>query len=71
MYTLSLTSALDGVGSQRHATNATTPRGVRKGAESLAPTGIRSPDRPVRSESLHRLSYLGSYSTSQPIHMHV
>ena len=26
------------------------------GVESLAPTGIRSPDRPARSESLYRLS---------------
>ena len=25
------------------------------GAENLAPTGIRSPDRPVRKESLYRL----------------
>ena len=30
---------------------------VRK---NLAPIGIRSPDRPVRSESLYRLSYPGS-----------
>ena len=30
------------------------------GAENLAPTGIRSPDRPTRSESLYRLSYPGS-----------
>ena len=29
------------------------------GAENLAPTGIRSPDRPSRSESLYRLSYPG------------
>jgi hypothetical protein len=29
---------------------------VRK---ALPPTGIRSPDRPARSESLHRLSYPG------------
>jgi len=29
------------------------------GAENLAPTGIRSPDRPARSESLYRLSYRG------------
>ena len=29
------------------------------GAENLAPTGIRSPDRPARSESLYRLSYTG------------
>ena len=28
-------------------------------AENLAPTGIRSPDRPARSESLYRLSYPG------------
>jgi hypothetical protein len=30
---------------------------VWTGAENLAPTGIRSPDRPVRSQSLYRLSY--------------
>jgi len=29
---------------------------VWTGAENLASTGIRSPDRPARSESLHRLS---------------
>ena len=29
------------------------------GAENLAPTGIRSPDRPARSQSLHRLRYPG------------
>jgi hypothetical protein len=28
-------------------------------AENLAPTGIRSPDRPARSESLYRLTYPG------------
>ena len=33
---------------------------VRTGAENLAPTGIRSPDPTVRSESLYRLSYRGS-----------
>jgi len=27
---------------------------VWTGAENLAPTGIRSPDRPARSESLYR-----------------
>jgi hypothetical protein len=32
---------------------------VWTGAEYLAPTGIRSPDRPARSESLYRLSYPG------------
>ena len=29
------------------------------GAENLAPNGIRSPDRPARSESLYRLRYPG------------
>ena len=31
---------------------------VWTGAENLASTGIRSPDRPARSESLYRLSYI-------------
>ena len=35
------------------------PGPVWTGAENLAPTGIRSPDRPVRSQSLYRLSYPG------------
>ena len=30
---------------------------VWTGAEKIAPTGIRSPDRPARSESLYRLGY--------------
>jgi hypothetical protein len=30
---------------------------VWTGAEDLAPTGIRSPDRPARRQSLYRLSY--------------
>ena len=34
------------------------PEPVWNGSENLAPTGIRSPDRPARSESLYRLSYL-------------
>ena len=34
-----------------------TPGPVWTGAENLAPTGIRSPDRPARSHSLYRLSY--------------
>ena len=33
------------------------PRQVWTGAENLAPTGIRSPDRPACSQSLYRLSY--------------
>ena len=35
------------------------PGPVWTGAENLAPTGIRSPDRPALSESLYRLSYRG------------
>jgi hypothetical protein len=35
------------------------PGHVWTGAENLAPTGIRSPDHPARSESLYRLSYRG------------
>jgi len=33
------------------------PRPVWTGLENLAPTGIRSPDRPPRSHSLYRLRY--------------
>jgi hypothetical protein len=33
------------------------PQGRSKRAENLVPTGIRSPDRPARSQSLYRLSY--------------
>jgi hypothetical protein len=36
-----------------------SPRPVWTGAKNIAPTGIRSLDRPVRSESLYRLSYRG------------
>ena len=37
------------------------PGPVWKVAENLAPTGVRSPDRPARSESLYRLSYRGPH----------
>jgi hypothetical protein len=33
------------------------PGPVWTGAQNLAPTGIGSPDRPARSQSLYRLSY--------------
>ena len=33
------------------------PQGRSGRAENLAATGIRSPDHPVRSQSLYRLSY--------------
>ena len=39
-----------------------TPGPVWTGAENLASTGIRSSDRPARSESLYRLSYPGPHS---------
>jgi len=69
-----------GVGGQRHAPAALPPEKTRyplcrrlggplgpvwTGAENLAPTGIRFPDRPARSESLYRLSYTG------PSHSHI
>ena len=66
-FTLSLNLALDGVAGQHHVTAAlppeirlsahftggwVDPRLVWTGARNLAPTGIRSQDRPVRSKSL-------------------
>jgi hypothetical protein len=36
-------------------------------AENLASTGIRSPDRPARSNSLYRLSYPGPLSCIIPL----
>jgi hypothetical protein len=35
------------------------PGPIWTGAEHITPTGIRSPDRPARSQSLYRLSYPG------------
>ena len=66
------TTALERVRGQRHAPAALypgkdsvpivqeagwTPGPVWTGAENLAPTGIRFPDRPARSQSLYRLRY--------------
>jgi len=63
------------VGGQRHARRLFTPGNdpapivqeagwapgpVWTGAENLGHTGIRSPDRPARSESQYRLSYPGA-----------
>jgi hypothetical protein len=65
-FTLSLTSALDGVGGQDNDPAALPPRkgpGTQRtgpfctGAENLVLTGMRSPDRQGHSESLYRLSY--------------
>jgi hypothetical protein len=38
---------------------------VRTGTENLAPTGIRSPARPARRQSLYRLSYPAPLSNSK------
>ena len=72
---LSLTSALDGVGGQRHPSADLPPgmtryplyrrRGRPKGRSGRVrkispPTGVRSPHSTARSESLYRLSYPGS-----------
>ena len=61
-----LTSTLEEVGVQLHAPAALppgnrpdTPGPVWTGAENLASTGIRFPDRPTCSQSLYRLSYPG------------
>ena len=67
--TISLTSALDGVGSQRPGKTRYPlhrrlggPRGLSGRLQKISPpTGIPSPDRPARSESLYRLSYPGPY----------
>ena len=41
------------------------PGSVWTGEEYLAHTGIRSPVRPARSQSLHRLSYPGPFKRNQ------
>ena len=43
------------------------PRPVWTGAENLAPTGFRFPDRPARSQSLYRLRY-PAHSTIRELH---
>ena len=40
------------------------------GAKNLAPTGIRSPDRPTRSEGLYRLSYSGPKTWVIEVYIH-
>ena len=75
--TLPLTSALDGGGWSTPRPGRFTPRkdpvpiiggwvssrAGLTGAEILASTGIRSPDRPARSEQLYRLSHPGPKET--------
>jgi hypothetical protein len=68
-----MTTALEGGEGQPHAVLLVTPGKdpvpivqeagwdpgpVWTGAENLALTGIRSPDRPARSQTLYRLRYL-------------
>ena len=43
------------------------PGPVWTGAENLAPTGRRSPDRPARSQLLHQLHYPAHFSKLQPL----
>jgi len=43
------------------------PGPVWTGAENLAPTRIRSPDRPARSQSLYLLSYPAHLLTSKSL----
>ena len=77
--TLSLTSVLDGGGCSTPPLghfnpgndpvpivqdDGWVPEPVWMGAENLAPTGIRSLDRPARSESPYRLSYRGPTKTT-------
>jgi hypothetical protein len=67
-----MTTALEGVRGQRHAPAVLypgkdpvpivqlagwTPGPLWTGAENLTATGIRSPDRPARSQSLYQLRY--------------
>ena len=85
-FTLSSTSALDGGWVVNATPRPLYPRerrgnhciggwvdsgSVWRGAEDLAPTGIRSLDRPARSESLYWLSYPGSLYIYIYIYIHI
>jgi len=43
------------------------PRAFWTDAENLAPTGVQSPDRPARNESLYQLSYPGTHKRDSEI----
>ena len=79
-----MTTALEGMRGHRDAPAALYPRKdpglfvqeagwapgpVWTGAENLAPTGIRSLDRPARSQSLYRLRYPSHMSGSTCMEM--
>jgi hypothetical protein len=81
--TRSLTSAIVGVGGQRHTPAALSPGKTRyplhrrlgrphgrsgQVQKISPPTRIRSPDRPARSESLYRLRYPDPHFWTQWIH---
>jgi hypothetical protein len=75
-----------GMGGQRHAPVPSSPgknryplyrrmggpQGRPRRVRKLSPlTGIRSPDRPARRESLYRLSYPGSHLIHTHTHTHI
>jgi len=82
--TLSLTSALDRMGGQRHASAALPPgkklstsciggwvgprAGLDRRGKSPHSTGIRSPDRPIRRESLSEYVILIAFPLQQWLH---
>ena len=83
--TLSLTSALDRMGGQRHAPAALPPGKTRYPLYSglggpqgrsgrvqkiSPPTRIRSPNRPARSEKLYRLSKSGPFHLNMQCLIH-
>ena len=47
------------VDGQRRATHRAVLPPIWTGKENFASTGVRTPDRPARSVSLHRLRYPG------------
>ena len=73
-----------GVGGQRHAPAALPPgktryplyrrlggtQGRSGQVRKISPTGIRSPDRPSRSDLLYRPSYAGSQRTYFTLQFH-
>jgi len=82
--TLTSTSALDGMSGQGHAPTALSPGQTRyplyrrlggpqiqsgRVRKNLAPTGIRSPDRPARSASLYQLTYPGLLYANPSVHI--
>jgi len=52
-----------------HCTGGWAPGPVWTGAKNLGPTGIQSPDRPVRSQSLYRLRYPAHHASQSVILM--